>query len=183
VGGSNKLFQLNKQVILTARRLETGPLENYIHMATLIHKVNLLLLEYDSVKQLRNVLRIVFTKALLTSLVDFCMNADQFAHFGVRLLELMSLEFHREVARSEAIAVVFGLLRTQDYETVVQCLSFVKVLLQTATAETPTAVIKNVSPSSAAKLGAQASVKMGEIMNKKLLLLLMRGGPSHYPHR
>ena len=57
----NRLFQLNKQVILTTRRLETGPLENYTHMATLIHKVNLLLLEYDSVKQLRNILRIIFS--------------------------------------------------------------------------------------------------------------------------
>ena len=63
-------------MILTARKLETGPLENYVHMATLIHKMNLLLLEYDSVKQLRNVLRIVYSKALLNSLIDFCMNAD-----------------------------------------------------------------------------------------------------------
>lgn len=45
----NKVFQLNKQLILTCRKLETGPLENYTHMATLIHKVNLLLLEYDSI--------------------------------------------------------------------------------------------------------------------------------------
>jgi hypothetical protein len=75
-GGTNRLFQLNKQVILTARRLETGPLENYTHMATLIHKANLLLLEYDSVKQLRNVLRIIFSKPLMNSIIDFCMNAD-----------------------------------------------------------------------------------------------------------
>lgn len=47
----------------------------------------------------------------------------------------MSVEFHREIARSEAVAVVFGLLRTQDYETVVQSLSFIKVLLQTSIAE------------------------------------------------
>ena len=51
----NKIFQLNKQLILTCRKLETGPLENYTHMATLIHKVNLLLLEYDSVNQLKNI--------------------------------------------------------------------------------------------------------------------------------
>lgn len=63
------------------------------------------------------------------------MNADQFAHFGVRLLELMTLEFHKEIARSEVLQIVFGLLRTGDYETVVQCLSFVKVLLQTALAD------------------------------------------------
>lgn len=81
-------------------------------MATLIHKLNLLLLEFDSVKQLRNVLRIIYSKALLNSLIDYCMNADQFAHFGVRLLELMTLEYHREIARSEALMIVFGLLRT-----------------------------------------------------------------------
>jgi hypothetical protein len=118
-GSQNRLFQLNKQIILTARKLETGPLENYVHMATLIHKLNLLLLEFDSVKQLRTILRIIFTRALLNSLVDFCMNADQFAHFGVRLIEIMAVEYHKEIARSEAVAVVFGLLRTQDYETVV----------------------------------------------------------------
>jgi len=41
----------------------------------------------------------------------------------------MTLEYHREIAKSEALAVVFGLLRTNDYETVVQCLSFIKVLV------------------------------------------------------
>ena len=45
----NKAFQLNKQLILACRRLEEGPLENYTHMATLIHKLNLLLLEIDKV--------------------------------------------------------------------------------------------------------------------------------------
>lgn len=55
----------------------------------------------------------------MNSLIDFCMNADQFAHFGVRLLELLSLEYHREIIKSEALLVIFGLLRTQDYETVV----------------------------------------------------------------
>lgn len=65
------------------------------------------------------------------------MNADQFAHFGVRMLEVFSLEYYKEIARSEAIQVVFGLLRTNDYETVVQCLSFIKVLLQTSLSEIP----------------------------------------------
>jgi len=88
-------------------------------MATLIHKLNLLLLEYDSVKQLRNVLKIIFSKNLLNAIIDFCMNADQFANFGVRLLELLSLEYHKEIVRSDALAVIFGLLRTNDYETVV----------------------------------------------------------------
>lgn len=54
--GFNKVFQLNKNLILTARKLETGPLENYTHMATLIHKMNLLLLEIDNIPQLKNTL-------------------------------------------------------------------------------------------------------------------------------
>jgi hypothetical protein len=65
------------------------------------------------------------------------MNADQFAHFGVRMMEVMSLEYYKEIARSEAVQVVFGLIRTNDYETVVQCLSFLKVLLQTSLSEIP----------------------------------------------
>jgi hypothetical protein len=57
------------------------------------------------------------------------MNADQFANFGIRLMEIFSLEYYKEIVRSDALAVVFGLLRTNDYETVVQCMSFIKVLL------------------------------------------------------
>lgn len=104
---------------MTARRLETGPLENYVHMATLIHKLNLLLLEYDSVKQLKNVLRIIFNRNLLNALIDFSMNTEQFAHFGIRLMEILSLEYYRDIIKSDAVAVVFGLLRTQDYETII----------------------------------------------------------------
>lgn len=116
---SSKIFPLNKQVILACRKLETGPLENYIHMATLIHKLNLLLLEYENIKQLRQILRIVFSKQLLNSVIDFSMNTDHFAQFGIRLLEIFCLEFSKEVSESDAISVVFGLLRTNDYETVV----------------------------------------------------------------
>ncbi|TNV81434.1 hypothetical protein FGO68_gene10433 [Halteria grandinella] len=162
----NKLFQLNKQIILTARKLETGPLENYVHMATLIHKLNLLLLEFDSIKQLRNILRIIYSKPLLNSLLDFSMNADQFAHFGIRLLELLTLEFHKEIAKSEVLQIIFGLLRTNDYETIVQCLSFVKVLLQTALAEQ--GVTQAITP------GIPALIKVGDILNKKLLVLMMK---------
>jgi len=50
----NKIFLLNRQLILTARKLEEGGLENYTHMATLIHKLNLLLLEFETLSQLRN---------------------------------------------------------------------------------------------------------------------------------
>jgi len=85
------VFQLNKSLILTARKLETGPLENYTHMATLIHKMNLLLLEYDSMAQLKTVLDIIFTDKLLNIIIDFSMNTDNFANFGIRLLEIMSL--------------------------------------------------------------------------------------------
>lgn len=89
----NKVFQLNKQLILTCRKLETGPLENYTHMATLIHKVNLLLLEYDSITQMKNVVNIIFSDKLLNTLIDFCMNTESFANFGIRLVEILSLEF------------------------------------------------------------------------------------------
>lgn len=94
-------------------------MENYVHMATLIHKLNLLLLEYDSVKQLKNVLRIIFNRNLLNALIDFSMNTEQFAHFGIRLMEILSLEYYRDIIKSDAVAVVFGLLRTQDYETII----------------------------------------------------------------
>jgi hypothetical protein len=60
-------------------------------MATLIHKINLLLLEFDSIPQLRNTLQLIFSPKLLTTVVDFIMNTDSFAHFGIRLLEIISL--------------------------------------------------------------------------------------------
>ena len=120
-------------MILTCRKLETGPLENYTHMATLIHKVNLLLLEYESITQMKNVVNIIFTDKLLNTLIDFCMNTESFANFGIRLVEILSLEFPHKIARSEVFAVVQGLLRTNDYETVAQCLSFVSVMAQQIT--------------------------------------------------
>lgn len=82
----------------------------------------------------------------------------------MRLIEIMAVEYHKEIARSEAVAVVFGLLRTQDYETVVQCLSFIKVLLQTSLSEIPL----NQKP------GSPPIVQVGEILTKKLLLLVMK---------
>jgi hypothetical protein len=78
---------------LTCRKLETGPLENYTHMATLIHKINLLLLEYDSVTHLKNIQGIIFSDKLLNTIIDFCMNTESFANFGIRLLEIFSLEY------------------------------------------------------------------------------------------
>ena len=78
---------------MTCRKLETGPLENYTHMATLIHKINLLLLEYDSVTHLKNIQGIIFSEKLLNTIIDFCMNTESFANFGIRLLEIFSLEY------------------------------------------------------------------------------------------
>ena len=91
--GFNKVFQLNKNLILTARKLETGPLENYTHMATLIHKMNLLLLEIDNIPQLKNTLQLIYSQKLINIVVDFIMNTETFAHFGIRFLEVMSLQY------------------------------------------------------------------------------------------
>ena len=116
--GFNKIFQLNRQLILTARKLETGPLENYTHMATLIHKMNLLLLEFDSIPQLKNTLGLIYSPKLLNTVVDFVMNTDNFANFGLRFLEILCLEYAEQVASSEILGILGGLLRTNDYETV-----------------------------------------------------------------
>jgi hypothetical protein len=62
-------------------------------MATLIHKINLLLLEYDSVTHLKNIQGIIFSEKLLNTIIDFCMNTESFANFGIRLLEIFSLEY------------------------------------------------------------------------------------------
>ena len=75
-------------------------------MATLIHKVNLLLLEYDSVADLKNISGIIYTDKLLNTLIDFCMNTENFANFGIRLIEILSLEFTQKIAKSEIFAVI-----------------------------------------------------------------------------
>lgn len=87
-------------------------------MATLIHKMNLLLLEFESIPQLKNSLKLIYSKKLLNTMVDFVMNTDNFANFGIRFLEIMALEYPEKVIKSEIIGVVGGLLRTNDYETV-----------------------------------------------------------------
>ena len=97
-------------------------------MATLIHKLNLLLLEIDKVSQLKNTLQLIFSKKLLTVIVDFCTNTDNFANFGIRFLEILSLQYIDEILATEILGVISGLLRTNDYETVAQCLSFLSVL-------------------------------------------------------
>lgn len=149
---------------MTARKLEEGPLENYTHMATLIHKMNLLLLEFDNIPQLRNILRIVYSKKLLNTIVDFVMNTDNFANFGVRFLEILSLEFCKEVVNSEILGVLQGLLRTNDYETVVQSLSFLSVLTENASLTAPE---------------EKANFNVSHVLNKKLLALVMKTVASH----
>lgn len=136
-------------------------------MATLIHKINLLLLEYENIKQLRSVLRIVFSKQLLNSIIDFSMNTDHFAQFGIRLLEIFSLEYSNEIAKSDAVAVVFGLLRTNDYETVVQCMSFIRVLISNC-------LVCDMQGKNNNGSNKKEGVKISDVLNKKLLVLLMR---------
>ena len=99
-------------------------------MATLIHKVNLLMLEYDSVMQLRNIQKIIYSDKLLDTVIDFCMNTESFANFGVRFCEIFAIQYPTKIARSEIFPVIHGLMRTNDYETVAQCLSFLTVMAQ-----------------------------------------------------
>ena len=75
-------------------------------MATLIHKVNMLLLEYDSVLDLKNIIQLIFTDKLLITLIDFCMNTENFSGFGIRMIELLSLEYCDKVAQSEIFQVI-----------------------------------------------------------------------------
>ena len=75
-------------------------------MATLIHKVNLLLLQYDSINDLKNISNLIFTDKLLNTLIDFCMNTENFANFGIRLIEILSLEFTKKIAWTEIFAVI-----------------------------------------------------------------------------
>ena len=82
---------------------------------------------------MKNVVNIIFTDKLLNTIIDFCMNTESFANFGIRLVEILSLEFPHKIARSEIFSVVQGLLRTNDYETVAQCFSFVSVMSQQIT--------------------------------------------------
>lgn len=82
---------------------------------------------------MRNIVNIVFTDKLLNTIIDFCMNTESFSNFGIRLIEILSLEFPHKIAKSEVFAVVQGLLRTNDYEVVAQCLSFVSVMAQQIT--------------------------------------------------
>lgn len=54
----------------------------------------------------------------MNTVVDFVMNTDNFANFGLRFLEILCLEYAEAVVQSEIIGILSGLLRTNDYETV-----------------------------------------------------------------
>jgi len=85
------------------------------------------------------------------------MNTDNFANFGLRFLEILCLEYAETVAQSEIIGILSGLLRTNDYETVAQGLSFLSVLCDCAAIGTN-----------------QAALSVGKVLNKKLLTLIIR---------
>ena len=67
---------------------------------------------------MKNTLRLIFSQKLLNTIVDFVMNTDSFANFGLRFLEILCLEYAENVAESEICGILGGLLRTNDYETV-----------------------------------------------------------------
>ena len=94
---------------------------------------------------------------MLNTVVDFVMNTDNFANFGLRFLEILCLEYAEEVAASEILGILGGLLRTSDYETVAQSLSFMSVLCDCASIST--------NP---------ASFSIEEVIKPKLIVLIMR---------
>jgi len=141
------VFKLNKGIILTWRKIyndhvdyneENTVLENYMHFATLIHKINLFLLEYKSMQSVQTILEIVYSKELLKRIIDFVTNTDYFCNFGLRLLEHFWIlpKARKFLEKSDIIYVIFGLLRTSDNEIIMSAISFLSVLL------TPTNVTK-----------------------------------------
>lgn len=85
------------------------------------------------------------------------MNTDSFANFGLRFLEILCLEYAEQVATSEISGILGGLLRTNDYETVAQSLSFLSVLCDCA------AISMNLT-----------TFCVEKILTKKLLGLVLR---------
>ena len=96
--------------------------------------MNILLLEFDTNVQIRTALSLIASAKLIHSIADFAMNTEHFAHFGLRFLEILSLQYPELIISSpgEILGIVSGLLRTNDYETCVASLSFVAVLCQSA---------------------------------------------------
>ena len=135
--GGQCVFKLNKSVIEICRRLESDDsIENYIHFATLVHKVNLFLLEYSSIKAVENIVDIVFSEKLVGRIIDFITNTDYFCNFGIRLLEHFWIvdRVRKHLESSEIFYVMVGLLRTNDNETLVSALSFLSLILNSKNA-------------------------------------------------
>ena len=135
--GGQCIFKLNKGVIEIWRRLEDDDqIENYIHFATLVHKVNLYLLEYRSIKSVENIVDIVYSEKLIGRIIDFITNTDYFCNFGIRLLEHFCIvdKVRKHLETSEIFYVMVGLLRTNDNETLVSALSFLSLILNSKNA-------------------------------------------------
>ena len=98
------------------------------------------------------------------------MNTDNFANFGLRFLEILSLEYAEPIAKSEILGILSGLLRTNDYETVTQGLSFLAVLCESAS------IAESVSKSILASPDLQVDkvLTVEKVLNKKLVILVMK---------
>lgn len=114
--------------MVTCHKIENGPLENYEHLASLIHKVNVLLLEYESYQDLNEISKLIFTDRFLYILMNFCTNSDTLVHFALRLIEIMCLQNPIQVSNSGALDLVQGLLRSTNFDIIHQCLSLLSVL-------------------------------------------------------
>ena len=147
-----------------------------MHMATLIHKMNLLLLEVDSVTHLKNSLSLIYSPKLLVTVVDFVTNTDSFANLGLRFLEIICLSYAAEVAKTEIVGVLSGLLRTNDYETVAQSFSFLSTLLESAAIkrdqEMTDAILKDKQEQTGSKKKRKFSVEA--ILTKRIVSLIMK---------
>ena len=119
---------------------------------------------------MKNTLRLIFSQKLLNTVVDFCMNTDNFANFGLRFLEILSLEYAEAILKSEILAILSGLLRTNDYETVTQALSFISVLCETASIAQAMSKPPITDPSSA----KPQSLSVNSILTKQMLVLVMK---------
>ena len=86
--GKRSLFKLNKGVIESCRKLESDDkIENFMHFATLVHKINLIMLEYENLKAVYNIIDIIYSEKLIDKIIGFVTNTDYFCNFGIRLLE------------------------------------------------------------------------------------------------
>ena len=130
----NPIFRLNKGVILTTRKIEDcSRVENYMHFATLVHKINLYLLEYKNLSEVETILDIVYSEKLVNNIIDFVTNTDYFCNFGLRLLEHFCIldKARKFIEEGDIFYIMLGLLRTNDNETTVSALSFLSLLLTT----------------------------------------------------